>query len=506
MRIDIQRLLDKRKQFPVSRLKHSESDYINACLSEESELAGLILPQMFLYSVKEQDLKNKIFKQWKILGLFDLAEIWKPITGIKFVLLVLQKTESEYIQLSEYKSKDTFTGEISNRRIGIIGDQQITSSYQEYLNKLEEIINTKLFEEVSQDNYRIWKLKYSEVDINNLSLNYYNPDTRDVLDLINQEKTKPLKEIAEILRPRKLQDTKGSVVKTKDFEYPLKVKELKEEEQTTIQLQKGDILFSDSFSGQKKFHLISETNNTPLFASTFLVVIRPKSEEITPEYLFLYLQSETAIKYIRLFQRGTFFPLISSKNLQNLPVILPDKLTQKKSESIFKTLFLKEKVNLVQAINRELFDTTTPDKPFQKEFVLEELEQLRMFKREVIEKIIQGDLKELNTCIEKKLYKSFLILSGSILEAFLLDWMSEIEKKDYFSPDTEDFTLGKLIWKLKKVHAQVFDIDLIHRADKIREKRNFVHPKEYFNTIEKLDDAMCYEVIEDLKAIFTKRI
>ncbi len=506
MKIDIQELIEERKSYPISGLKNSETEYITSKLNTDSGKVGLVVPVMLLHSIKEVNSRQRIFNDWYINGIFDLAEIWKPATNVKFILLVIQKGKPQHVYFSKYLSKETFTGKLDYRKSGIIGEQQITKSYKDYISSLENTINNDTINQATDESRSIWKLNYSEIDLDNLQISFYEPDSRQALMKLKQEKTKALKELAEILRPRKLEGSKGHVIKTKDFVYPLSIKDLSEEQQTTIRLQKGDILFSDSFSGNKKFYLVTDDFKESIFSSTFLVVIRPKSEEITPEYLFLYLQSETVMKYIQLFQRGTFFPHIRSKDLLELPVILPDKITQQKSESVFKTLFLKDKVDVIQAINKELFDDATPDKPIQREFIIEELEVLRMFKKDVIEKVIQGDLKELNTCIDKKLYKSFLILSGSVLEAFLLDWMSEVEKKDYFSPDTEDFTLGKLLWKLKKVHTQIFDEDLIRRADKIREKRNFVHPKEYFNTTEKLNDDMCYEVIDDLKVIINKRM
>lgn len=505
MNIKISELLDKRKRYPLSNIKNSEEKYINEQLLEENKEIGLILPLAFFHSMREAGLRKKIFREWKVAGLFALAEIWRPFTNVKFVLLILQKNQPEYVYISEYKSKDTFTGKFNYKNYGVLEEQKITNNYQQYLTQLEEVCETGKINHSESGTFRIWKIKYSELDLNNLHIGFYDPEPRDALSILKQEKTKPLKELADILRPRKVQE-KGLVVKTKNFTYPLIRNELSEEDQTTVKLQKGDILFSDAFSDNKKFYLITEDPKIPLFASTFLVVIRPKSNEITPEYLFLYMQSDTAMKYIQLFQKGAIFPQISSKDLRELPVILPDKVTQKKSESVFRTLFLKDKIDIIQTINQQLFDPTISSKPIQKEFILEELEELRIFKKEVIEKVMQEDLKELNTCIEKKLYKSFLILSGSILEAFLLDWISELEKKDYFSPGSEDFTLGKLIWKLKKAHAQIFDEDLFNRADRIREKRNYVHPKEYFNTYERLNDSVCYEVVNDLKAIFNRRI
>lgn len=48
---------------------------------------------------------------------------------------------------------------------------------------------------------------------------------------------------------------------------------------------------------------------------------------------------------------------------------------------------------------------------------------------------ITDDIKELNACYRAKAYKATLILAGSILEAVLIDWLSEINQADYFTND-----------------------------------------------------------------------
>ena len=203
---------------------------------------------------------------------------------------------------------------------------------------------------------------------------------------------------------------------------------------------------------------------------------------------------------------GGFFPRITLSKLRELPVIIPEQITQIKSKNIFETLFLQKRENLVERINKELFDDTTSSKPIQKEFLVEELENLRIWKRDIIEKILRTDFNELEKCKQYRLYKSFLILSGSILEAFLLDWISEIENKNYFDLDEEEYTLGKLIWKkLKQAHPDVFDSELIKKAIEIKDKRNLVHPKAYFNSLDKIDSKVCDDVLRDLREIFSKR-
>lgn len=318
-----------------------------------------------------------------------------------------------------------------------------------------------------------------------------------------QENIKLLKDVAEIIKPKHT-DQRGTVIKTRNFHYPLTYPDLETNVATTLTIDKGDILFSDTFSGKQKFYLINEKPKKIIFPSSFLVVIRPKN--ISPEYLFLYLQSDTAKKYFLSNKSGGFFPRIPLNKLAELPIVIPEKETQEKSSILFENLFLQPKINILSEINKQLFTKTKIKKPIQKEFIEEELFKLKLFKKEILDRIIKQDFQELEKCRENKLYKSFLILAGSILEAFLLDWISEIERKDYFIKDSENFTLGKLIFeKLRKIHPDIFNEEIISKANEIMKKRNLVHPKEFFNSNELVNDTICEEVMIDLRYILNSR-
>lgn len=318
-----------------------------------------------------------------------------------------------------------------------------------------------------------------------------------------QENIKLLKDVAEIIKPKQT-DQRGIVIKTRNFHYPLTYSDLETNIATSLTIDKGDILFSDTFSGEQKFYLINEKLKKIIFPSSFLVVIRPKN--ISPEYLFLYLQSDTAKKYFLSNKSGGFFPRIPLSKLSEMPIVIPEKETQEKSKVLFENLFLQPKINVLSEINKQLFSKTKVKKPIQKEFLEEEFFKLKIFKKEILDKIIKQDFQELEKCRENKLYKSFLILAGSILEAFLLDWISEIESKDYFVKDSENFTLGKLIFdKLRKIHPDIFNEDLTIKANRIMKKRNLIHPKEFFNSRELVNDKICEEIVADLKFILNSR-
>lgn len=499
--ISILELLEERKKFPIGS-RYSENDYIESKINSNQDRIFLVIPHISI-AIRDRILREKILNNWYVYGLFELSAIWKPYSSIHFDLLVLQKNKPTKISFSRYLGDKTFTSRFHFRNASIIGEQIIDQDFKDYLYPIDSFIQSGIAP-LSASLLKFWQIDYKPLTLEQLTTSYNEPDLIENERKLREEKTIELGEIAQILKPRPTKDIKGKVIKTRDFIYPLKIEKLSNDNASTIKLQKGDILLSDSFSGQKKFYIITDQLNTDLYASSFLTIIRLSSTKVTPEYLFLYLQSEVVQKYFSRYARGLFQRIYSS-DLKKLPVVIPDLVTQNKSKAIFETRYLHEGDNIIEQINKELYDANTPTKPIQKEFILEELGQLNMKKREVVEKVIKGDLKELNTCIEKKLYKSFLIISGSVLEAFLLDWLCEIEKKDYFSPKVDEIKLHKIIELLGSTKKQLLNQDLTNKADNIRKKRNLVHPKRYFNSNEEINDDICYMVLNDLKEIIFSR-
>lgn len=132
--------------------------------------------------------------------------------------------------------------------------------------------------------------------------------------------------------------------------------------------------------------------------------------------------------------------------------------------------------------------------------------------------VILEDLKELDSCFASGAYKATLILAGSILEAVLLDWLSENDGKDYFQvpykvPVTKND--GSTIWVVKEELSTYIDkIDDIEKpywmqknnAHEIRRKRNLVHAKLCLKDEVGVNEETCKEVIKYLKEIVETRL
>ena len=134
-------------------------------------------------------------------------------------------------------------------------------------------------------------------------------------------------------------------------------------------------------------------------------------------------------------------------------------------------------------------------------------------------KSFSDDMLELDTCYFHKAYKATLILAGSILEAFLLDWLSEIDGKDYFNEpyEVEEMDEEGNIRRVKKEQLSFYieQIKEIKRPDWmepsqkahfIRKRRNSVHAKVCIKEEVDINDDTCKKVISYLKDIIDTRL
>ncbi len=109
-------------------------------------------------------------------------------------------------------------------------------------------------------------------------------------------------------------------------------------------LRKGDILFKAK-SGDN-IAAIVDRDVENLVATSHFIIMRIKEEykdEILPEYLTMYLNSEYAQEYFKARSEGSVLPIIKLSTLNELEIIVPDKSEQQRLCELYK-LMLEEKV------------------------------------------------------------------------------------------------------------------------------------------------------------------
>ena len=136
-----------------------------------------------------------------------------------------------------------------------------------------------------------------------------------------------------------------------------------------------------------------------------------------------------------------------------------------------------------------------------------------------LEDVIKEDLVELKICYAYGAYKSAIILAGSILEAFLLDWLSSIDGVDYFEKKYYVWEINKKGKRVRVEKNTLFDyinqIEDIHHPDWmesgekahfIRKSRNIVHAKVCLKEECEINGETCDKVISYLNEIVTTRL
>lgn len=327
-----------------------------------------------------------------------------------------------------------------------------------------------------------------------------NQETKEYIrKMIPSENLLPLDSVSEMLvsRPTGRSGKNFSV-----YEYPLDYEKLKEGRETTVQLHKYDIIMRGCMP--KKLYMVDEEPRVPIYASPSDAVIRPL-DRIQPEYLYLFLKSKTGQEVMAYFaETASCQPRLKRSDFHNLYIAEPTL-----SEQEYRTTFeIENHYSLSYEKYNELigrFQNANQD-GISAVFNEECFKEILKNKETAFVQLIRTDIAELNACYNAKAYKATLIIAGSILEAVLLDWLSEIDGKNYFEKEyksRKEDTLLNYINSIKALKAPKWlaEADMAH---KIRIKRNLVHAKLGIES-DAVNEETCKMVIEYLEQVIRTR-
>ncbi|HHY29069.1 MAG TPA: hypothetical protein GX523_20435 [Desulfitobacterium dehalogenans] len=250
--------------------------------------------------------------------------------------------------------------------------------------------------------------------------------------------------------------------------------------------------------------MVDEEPRVALCAKPADVIIRPKVD-IQPEYLFLFLKSETGQQVMNYYANCTSCrPQLRREDFKHIYIAAPTL-----SEHEYRVAFEIENHYKVSysTFNTLLatFKNRTNDS-IAALFNDECIEAILENKGEAFVKLIRADILELNTCYQAKAYKATLIIAGSILEAVLLDWLSEKDGVNYFETpykDAKHDNLLSYINAVKELEAPKW-VQEAQMAHDIRKKRNLVHAKLGIDSDE-VNEETCKMVIEYLEKVIGTR-
>lgn len=349
---------------------------------------------------------------------------------------------------------------------------------------------------------------YSIFDPNYLNPYYYTKQAIKIRRELQDSDYVLLKNIADIISTPTDNNITGKYIDSKSFIYPLKYENLPTGIITrAIKLKKGDIV--GLLVGEKpKFYLYNNDYNDIYIKAGNYHVIRVKDKKIN-NYLVTYLNDEKARMYFASVKRGSIIPILSKNDFCELKVIIPTLEMIKMADGAMEYTMNSKKLSpyeineLIRASYKAEYENES-----QKMINEDILSAISKMKNKAIRELINDDLNEVGICFDNKAYKSAIILCGSILEAILLDWLSEFENTNdilQVAKDEEgkDLELGRIITKLKEVVRPYWYES--QKAHDIRKTRNMVHPKECIKNHVKVNAEECKRIINDLNEIIESK-
>lgn len=435
-----------------------------------------------------------------------LIQIPSPFTsvGINFILLHFKDKEPRKLLTGIYKGK---VCEKQTRKPPCEGNMYVAGEFTEDFNDFLNSVNKfSKNEAINRDDLNI--NDYSIFDINNLNPVFYTDQAIKIRKDLKESDYKLLKDIADIILIPTDKNVEARYLDSKHFEYPLKTELLpKDRLSKAIKLEKGDIV--GLLRGeQPKFYLyFNDAENIYIKVGNYCI-IRAKNKSMT-NYLASYLNDEKARMYFSYTKKGTAIPHLTKIDLCELKVIIPTDEMIKNADEVMKYSMNIKKLSPyeINKLIRNSYKSTFKNES-QKMINADILSAISKMKNKAIRELINDDLNEVEICFDNKAYKSAIILCGSILEAVLLDWLSEYENAEDIlqvakGEDGRDLELSKIIYKLKEfVRPYWYESS---KAHEIRKTRNMVHPKECIKNNTKVTLEECKKIMNDLNDIIESK-
>lgn len=329
-----------------------------------------------------------------------------------------------------------------------------------------------------------------------------------IQEMIGQETLVRLGDIAQIRKPRRC---KGVGKNLGVWEYPIDYGKMKDGVLTDLLLQRNDIIIRGGMVDL--VYMVDEDPKEPICHKLMDVVLRPNGK-VQPEYIALFLKSETGRQMMMCFTSACGRPALTVRQVRELYIPVP----QMSPEEYRKTFEIENHYQLDMAVYNQLITGWQADekKTIAAVFKSECLEIVFRQRQNAFTRMIQQDVEELKLCFHAKAYKATLIMAGSILEGILIDWLSEKHRRNYFYTDyMVDKEDGK--GSAYKVKANLYDyikaikeieapkwVTEAEMANCIREKRNLVHAKLGIKSSE-VNESTCRMVIDYLEKIIATR-
>lgn len=306
-------------------------------LSEKGRAAVFLANGSLFGAGNRKKIRNNILRDDKIEAIISFPERFFVDTSLPINLIVFNNHKislKDKILFIDANQPDWIQKEKINNNLNSKGVESIV----DLIRNPRDIPNISKIKSPNECEDTLMVSKYVIKD--HIILNGQEYDIN--LDALNQRKTIPIKEIADIQRGYNLMSNKEDknydlkVLKISDFKDSgsinyaalTGIKDSKNRSLHEYRIHKNDIIFSVRGSLGKAVFIENEPK-IPTIISSNMVIIRPKSEMIDFKWLYLYLNSLFTKYFLKRTESGTTISILTIRDLENLPVLISPKEQQK---------------------------------------------------------------------------------------------------------------------------------------------------------------------------------
>lgn len=485
---DLIETLRLRLRFPIGlRTERPEQiGYVEACLSNRPDNPIVILPVGYWEAQGHKPLRDHIFDGYFPTHVAEIGAIWSPATAIPFQLVRLSKTRPDIVHFAKFDPPAKLP-KADFRTLGSFADLELQMQGAfDLLTMWSQGANNEGFDRL-----------FSDVDLDRLTIHFHDPEFAALAENIESQPFARLADLVDVILPRRT-NQKGHVIRARDLREG-KTSGSLDGPMTNVHLKRGDVLVMSI--GKFETFLVEDLDDGATAADHF-IVLRCHDERISPEYLVTYLNSDFAWAFSQRHASGAVIQRLSKRDLVKMPVLIPEPAVLRQAEAVYRAVLdQKEEADRLSQIADARFKVEElTDTSIQAYFMSSVADLISERKARFLKEIIDDDIREIDACRKAGALKACVVLSGSVLEAVLLEWVAEREGK---KPNS----VASL--KLHDIINQLIEQGVLidpkgEHAHHIRQQRNIVHPMRMLKN-EKLTENSVDEVLGMLKDIIHLR-
>ena len=497
--LDFEKIIKERQECPI--YAENKDLLIDKILEENSSVEFALLTLGALQKNIDEVLKKKEIDL--------IVQIPSPFinTSISFLIVHFSKQKNKSFLTGIFK------GKISENNKNTVNQRELRSSWVAYKDITEDFKNLLTNINSFLNNGKVEREDLNIVGINefnkeNISPRYYTKQAIKIRKELQESDYELLSEFADIITTPDEKEIEGKFIDSTNMSYPFVYSNVKKGIiKRAIKVYKGDII-ALLIGEEPKFYLFNENYTDLYIKAGNYCLIRCRNSKNT-SYLVNYLNDEKARFYFSTTVKGAYIPHLTQNDLKKLKVIKPDSQMLEIANKTQEYIMNQKKYTPyeINEIIRKSYDLSYKNES-QKMISEDIVNSISSIKIKVLKDLISDDLNEVKICFDNGAYKSAIILCGSILEAVLLDWLSEFENTENVlnvakNDDGRDMELNKIINRLKEIIKPYWYEAT--KANEIRKTRNMVHPKECLRNNKKVTHEECEKIIEDLKDIIDSK-